>query len=193
VLTYLDPEEKPVVSSPSPAPPPAHTRTHTSPVQAGRVEGNVDVGRRIAHALSSVPMPGADLLGADFKAAVHEVAMVSGSPLLRPCRFPWAFCLRVMCMRVCVCACMYLLVHLTQHVVCLPRSEHSSPSPPFPPIPMFTLCVAGGPRCQVGPGRGCGGRQGSAVVPAWKGCIGAFGTLGASAAVLAPLPSVLPK
>jgi len=50
---------------------------YVNDVVAGRVEGDVDVGRRIAHALSSVPIPGADLLGADFKAAVHEIAMVT--------------------------------------------------------------------------------------------------------------------
>jgi hypothetical protein len=45
-------------------------------MQSGRTEGNVEVGRRIADALSSVPLPSEALLGSGFKAAVYEIAMV---------------------------------------------------------------------------------------------------------------------
>ena len=44
--------------------------------QAGRTEGDADLGRRIADALAAVPLPDEDVLGRDFKAALHEMAMV---------------------------------------------------------------------------------------------------------------------
>ncbi len=40
------------------------------------MDGDADMGRRIANALAAIALPEDELLGKDFKAVLHEMAMV---------------------------------------------------------------------------------------------------------------------